>query len=131
MIVWKAPIKYEISAGRVTPGSVETLDPPVWQLSYVEYFTEEDWKEAREDTIKALEDFKKAFDVLGVEFEADLDDEENKASIFLKGTKNVVMGFLASEFIAFSEVGDITLREILGMASIGMAKMGAQEEIAE
>jgi len=116
MIEIKGPIRYEIDTSEQEDGT--------WVINYTEYFNEKDWNDARSDSAKVFAKMKGFMDVK-------MDDEKRRAYITMRGSKNQVMSMLAGEFLAFSRLGEMSLKELFGLMTMKLAKAGAFEEDKE
>ena len=113
MIEIKGPIRYEIDASEQEDGS--------WLLHYIEYFTEKDWSDAREHSAELFAKMKEFLDV-------EMDDEKCMATITMRGTKGKVMNMLALEFLSFSRLGEMSLKDLFGLMTLKLVQAGAFEE---
>jgi len=113
MIEIRGPIRYEIDASEQEDGK--------WVIKYTEYFNEKDWNDARSDS---AEIFAKMTGFMEVE----MDDEKRSAQTKLRGSKNQIMSMLAGEFLCFSRMGEMSLKDLFGMMTLKLAKAGAFEE---
>ena len=113
MIEIKGPIRYEIEAAEQEDGT--------WVLHYAEYFTEKDWRDASEHSSEMFEKMKGFMEV-------EMCDEKRMATITIRGTKGKVMNMLALEFLSFSRLGDMSLKDLFGMMTLKLVQAGAFEE---
>lgn len=116
MIDIRGPIRYEIDASEQEDGT--------WMLHYRESFNEKDWKDARSESAKVFEKMKEFMEV-------EMDDEKCRATITMRGSKNQVMSMLAGEFLAFSRLGEMSLKDLFGVFTMKLAQAGAFEENKE
>ena len=116
MIEIRGPIRYEIDASEQEDGS--------WVLHYAECFTEKDWNDARSDSAEAFAKMKSFMDV-------EMNDEKRMATITMRGTKGKVMNMLAGEFLSFSRLGEMSLKDLFGVVTMKLAHAGAFEEKEE
>lgn len=116
MIEIRGPIRYEIDTSEQEDGT--------WVINYTEYFSEKDWNDARSDSAKVFAKMKGFMDVK-------MDDEKRRAYITMRGSKNMVMSMLAGEFLAFSRLGEMSLKDLFGLMTVKLAQAGAFEEDKE
>ena len=116
MIEIRGPIRYEIDTSEQEDGT--------WVINYTEYFSEKDWNDARSDSEKVFAKMKGFMDVK-------MDDEKRMAYITMRGSKNQVMSMLAGEFLAFSRLGEMSLKDLFGLMTVKLAQAGAFEEDKE
>ena len=113
MIEIRGPIRYEIDASEQEDGE--------WVIQYTEYFNEKDWNDARSDSAEIFAQMKGFMDVK-------MDDEKRSAHITLRGSKNQIMNMLAGEFLAFSTMGEMSLKDLFGVVTLKLAQAGVFEE---
>lgn len=116
MIEVRGPIRYEIYASEQEDGE--------WLLQYTEYFNEKDWNDARSDSAEIFAKMKGFMDV-------EMDDEKRSTHTTLRGSKDQIMNMLAGEFLAFSTMGETSLKELFGMMALELAQAGALEKKEE
>ena len=113
MIDIRGPIRYEIDASEQEDGK--------WMIQYTEYFNEKDWNDARsnsEDILSKMKGF----------MEVEIDDEKRSVHTTLRGSKKQIMNMLAAEFLSFSSMGEMSLKDLFGMMVLKLAQAGAFEE---
>ncbi len=113
MIEIRGPIRYGIDASEQEDGT--------WVLHYSEYFNEKDWNEASKDSAELLSKMKGFMEV-------EMDDEKRMAFIKMSGTKGKIMNMLAAEFLSFSGLGEMSLKDLFGVVVMKLAQAGAFEE---
>ena len=91
---------------------VEKLDDVKWSLQYIESFKDELPEEACELTIETAKR-------LGVEIKR----RGNTFSYKFVGSIQQVAGTIAGEFIQFTNLGKITLTELLALSAIALANL--------
>jgi len=113
MIEIRGPIRYEIDTSEQEDG--------MWVINYTEYFNEKDWNEARKTSAEVFAKMKGFMEV-------EMDDEKRSARITMRGSKNQVMSMLAGEFLCFSRLGEMSLKDLFGMMTFKLAQAGAFEK---
>jgi len=113
MIEIRGPIRYEIDASEQEDGK--------WMIQYTEYFNEKDWNDARSNSADIFAQ------MMGF-MEVKMDDEKRSAHITLSGSKNQIMNMLAGEFLAFSTMGEMSLKDLFGVVTLKLAQAGVFEE---
>lgn len=113
MIEIRGPIRYEIDASEQEDGK--------WLIQYTEYFNEKDWNDARSTSAEIFAQMKGFMEV-------EMDDEKRSAHITLTGSKNQIMNMLAGEFLAFSSLGEMSLKDLFGVVTLKLAQAGVFEE---
>ena len=113
MIEIRGPIRYEIDASEQEDGN--------WLIQYTEYFNEKDWNDARSDSAEIFAQ------MMGF-MEVKMDDKKRSAHITLSGSKNQIMNMLAGEFLAFSTMGEMSLKDLFGVVTLKLAQAGVFEE---
>ncbi len=116
MIEVRGPIRYVIDASEQEDGT--------WILQYTEYFNEKDWNDAHSDSAEILA-MMKGF------MEVEMDDEKRSAHTTLRGSKNKIMNMLAAEFLSFSSLGEMSLKELFAMMTLRLAQAGILEKKEE
>ena len=116
MIEIRGPIRYEIDASEQEDGK--------WLTQYTEYFNENDWNDARSDSAELFAQMKGFMDI-------EVDDEKRSTHITLRGPKNQIMNMLALEFLSFSTMGEMSLKELFGLMTVKLAQAGVLEEEKE
>ena len=114
MIEIRGPIRYEIEASEQEDGT--------WVLHYTEYFNKKDWNDARKDSAEVFGKMKGFMEV-------EMDDEKRRATIKMSGSKGKVMNMLAAEFLAFSRLGEMSLKELFGVIAMKMAEASMFENL--
>lgn len=114
MIEIRGPIRYVIDASEQEDGT--------WGLNYREYFTETDWNDARK---YSTELFAKMKGFMAVE----MNDEKRMATITMSGSKDKIMNMLAAEFLGFSGLGEMSLKDLFGVFTMKLAQASAFETI--
>jgi len=113
MIEIRGPIRYEIDTSEQGDGT--------WVINYTEYFNEKDWNDAMKASVEVfakMEGF----------MEVEIDDEKRRAHITMRGSKNQVMSMLAGEFLCFSSLGEMSLKDLFGLMTFKLAQAGAFEK---
>jgi len=87
----------------------EQLDDKNWRLHYIETFPEMP-KEAFEFSMKAAKN-------LGITMKK----RKNTAYYTVIGTRDAIFGAILAEALGMSKIGDITLREIFALVTLGFA----------
>jgi hypothetical protein len=109
----RSPIRYEIELADQWDGS--------WLLNYKEYFKERDWIEARKDSAEIFEKIRNLVDVK-------MDDVKHIVSITMRAKKTKIMNILASEFMSFSDLGEMNLKNLLGLVIARSTQMDISKE---
>jgi len=112
MIDIRGPIRYEIDASEQEDGT--------WVLHYRESFNEKDWNDAKTESAEVFAKMKRFIEV-------EMEDEKRRAQITMRGSKNQVMSMLAGEFLAFSRLGEMSLKDLFGLMTLKLAQAGAFE----
>ena len=113
MIEIRGPIRYEIDTSEQEDGT--------WVINYTEHFNEKDWNDARKASAEVFAKMKGFMEV-------EMDDEKRSARITMRGSKNQVMSMLAGEFLCFSRLGEMSLKDLFGMMTFKLAQAGAFEK---
>lgn len=109
------PVRIEIKAAK-TSGEI-------WELQYNEWVDVEDEKTLKE----AVATTRKLAEFLGFKIKA----EGNKISFSISGSFNDVASVITMEFLAFSNIANMTLRDILLFTGIGNKLLSEKIEKGE
>jgi len=103
------PDGYEIEARR--------LNGDTWIMEYTEQFSEEKWEKGLESKDHIIDNIKR---LLGDTGSLWVDEENMSLTLKIQGPQKLIFNMLVGEFIAGSNLGEMKLKDILGLAAMNV-----------
>ena len=103
------PDGYSIEARR--------LKGDTWILEYTESFDEEKWEKGLETTDHIIDNVRSMIGDLGSLW---VDEENRSLTLKIQGPQRLIFNMLVGEFIAGSNLGEMKLKDILGLAAMNV-----------